>query len=697
MAGKIEPVAAATLVDGAGSEVSAALEAGRDQHNHDDHGYEHEHGDTLDWRELARIAGVALTAVAVWFRVWEPFSRVSVLGLVGTIIGGWPIFAEAWENLRERRMTMELSMTIALLAALAVGEFFTALMITAFVLAAEVLEGLTVGRGRRAIRDLLDFLPATATVRRPAGTARVPLDEVRAGDAVLVAPGECIAVDGTVRGGHSFVDQAPITGESTPAEKAAGSEVYAGTINQTGVLEVVASRVGRETSFGKIVEAVERAERSRAPVQKTADRYAGYLVYFALACAALTFAITRDVRSTISVIIVAGACGIAAGTPLAILGAIGLAAREGAIVKGGRYLEMLWQVDTVAFDKTGTLTRGAPVVRELRPSIGVSERALLETAAIAECRSEHPFAAAILGRAAAMGVKWPEPDTFAYTPGRGVLARRGGEDILVGNRTFVGEPLALRDVSITGQPEPRAASEIVVARNGRVLGTMFIGDPIRAEAADAVRALRQLGIQTVLVTGDARAVADAVGKDVRIDSVHGELLPDQKADLVAKLMSIGHTVAMVGDGVNDAPALMRASIGVAMGSGTDVARESADIVLLGNDLSKFVETVRIARRANGIIRFNFMGTLAVDAVGVGLAALGLLNPLLAAFIHVASELTFILNSARLLPARPRTVSTMPAAAKVQRNGQTALAGCAPAPRECAGSDRRRSESLRSGR
>src|ERR1700719_3458635 len=347
---------------------------------------EHEPPDNVDGLELVRIGFVVLAAAAVWFRVWEPVAGVSVIGLVGTIGGGWPIFHEAWENVRQRRMTMELSMTIALVAALVIGEFFTALVITAFVLAAEVLEGLTVGRGRRAIQDLLDFLPATATVRRGSGALRIPLSQVRVGDVVLVAPGECIAVDGSVRSGHSYVDQATITGESTPVEKGLDAIVYAGTINQSGTLEIMADRLGRGTSFGKIVEAVEHAERSRAPVQKTADRYAGYLVYFALACAALTFALTRDARSTISVIIVAGACGIAAGTPLAVLGAIGRAARAGAIIKGGRYLETLWKIETVAFDKTGTLTVGRPDIHEIRAAPGVTEGAVLEAAAIAERR-----------------------------------------------------------------------------------------------------------------------------------------------------------------------------------------------------------------------------------------------------------------------------------------------------------------------
>src|SRR5580693_9336206 len=443
-------------------------------HDHDD---DHEHEETVkvDRTELARIAFVAAAAAAVWFRIWEPFAHVSVLGLIGTLGGGWPIFHEAWENIRQRRMTMELSMTIALLAALVIGEFFTVLVITAFVLAAEVLEGLTVGRGRRAIRELLDFLPATATVRRGSGALRIPLSQVRVGDAVLVAPGECIAVDGSVHSGHSYVDQATITGESTPVEKSLGAIVYAGTINQSGTLEIVAERLGRDTSFGKIVEAVEHAERSRAPVQKTADRYAGYLVYFALACAALTFAITRDARSTISVIIVAGACGIAAGTPLAVLGAIGRAARAGAIIKGGRYLEALWKVDTVAFDKTGTLTIGRPEIREIRPASGVTDRAVVEAAAIAERRSEHPFAAAIVRAADARRLPPVEPETFEYTPGRGIAARTNGEEIVIGNRAFI-EHHGISPDPLARNERSQAVSEVFVARGRDLLGAILIAD-----------------------------------------------------------------------------------------------------------------------------------------------------------------------------------------------------------------------------
>jgi cation transport ATPase len=382
-----------------------------------------------------------------------------------------------------------------------------------------------------------------------------------------------VPVDGTVLNGHSFLDQSRITGESMPVEKTAGSLVFAGSINQSGAIEVRADRIGRDTSYGKIIETIETAERSRAPVQRLADRMAGYLVYFALGAAALTYFITRDIRSTISVVIVAGACGIAAGTPLAILGAIGRAARLGAIIKGGLYLETLGHVDTVVVDKTGTLTYGHPELQKVIPADGIAIEAVLDAAATAELRSEHPLGQAIVAYAKSRGRSIPEPDSFDYTPGRGISASSAGSIILVGNRAL----------------------------------------------------LTEHGIA---------AVAPLEHKRLRVKELVGQ----------------GRLVAMLGDGVNDAPALTEANVGVAMGCGTDVARESADVVLLGNDLVRFVEVLAIARRTRHIIWQNFTGTIAVDTVGIALASVGLLNPLLAAFIHVASELVFILNSARLLPA-----------------------------------------------
>src|SRR5438270_7218927 len=348
-----------------------------------EHSVQHDDDDQhrgLDRWDVIRIGLVALVAALTWFHVWQPVSRFDVLAMAGLLVGGWPIWREALEALLARGLTMELSMTIAIGAAAVIGELFTALVIVLFVLVAEVLEGLTVGRGRKAIKQLVDLLPRLALVRRGGAEREVSADDLQVGEIILVKPGARIPIDGIVAGGHSFVDQATITGESMPVEKLAGEQVFAGTINQSGAMEIRTTGIGRDTAFGHIIEAVECAEQSRAPIEKTADRLAGYLVYFALACAGLTFLVTRDARATISVIIVAGACGIAAGTPLAILGGLGRAARLGAIIKGGVHLETLGKVDTVVLDKTGTLTFGRPELQAIVPMDGVSADEVLDAA-----------------------------------------------------------------------------------------------------------------------------------------------------------------------------------------------------------------------------------------------------------------------------------------------------------------------------
>jgi P-type Cu+ transporter len=608
---------------------------------HPGHDDEHGHVETFD---LIRIAVTAIVAILVWFHAWEPFPQVSVIGIAGVVFGGWPIFHEAFENLRERRMTMELSMTIALLAALAIGEFFTALVITVFVLAAEVLEGLTVGRGRRAISNLLDLLPHSAWVIKDGTPVQVPAAELRLGDRVLIRPGTRIPVDGHVLSGNSSVEEAAITGESLPQDKLPGSRVFAGTLNQTGALEVAAVNLGRDTTFGRIIEAVENAEQTRAPIQRLADRLAGYLVYFALGSALLTLLLTNNLRSTISVIIVAGACGIAAGTPLAILGAIGRAARQGSIIKGGVYLEQLSKIDTVLLDKTGTLTYGKPYVVFIEPVTGFEADELLQAAASAERNSEHPLALAVVAAAHERQLAIEDPSAFDYSPGRGIRATVNGHYIVAGNS-------ALLDEINVAVPALGAAAgtRVLVALDGVFMGAIQIADQVREEAAEAIRTLQEMGLEIELLTGDTQTSAQAVAESLGIRRVLSGLLPDQKLARVEELIRLGRTVAMVGDGINDAPALSRAQVGVAMGSGTELAHATANVLLIGNDLRKFATTVKTARWCRSVILQNFYGTLIVDTLGITLAAVGMINPLLAAFIHVSSELAFILNSTRLLP------------------------------------------------
>lgn len=604
-------------------------------------------GHEVETLEVVRVAVVAISAALVWFGLTSSVGGINVVGALGLLFGAWPILREALENIRERRMTMELSMSIAILAAAAISEFFTALVVTFFVLVAEELEHLTVDRGRAAIADLIDVMPHEATVRRDGVVMRVPIDTIVVGDRVLVSPGENIPVDGVVRSGLSYVDQARITGESMPVRRSDGDAVFAGSINQSGALDIQVDRIGRDTSFGRIIDAIENAEQSRAPVQRLADQLAGYLVYFSFAAAIVTFFVTGNMRDTISVIIVAGACGVAAGTPLAVLGGIGRAARNGAIIKGGMHLEALGRIDTIVLDKTGTLTFGEPRVLAIHPAAGHDEVDLLRLAASAELRSEHPLAKAIVAEARARDVAVPEPASFDYTLGRGVTAQVAGDTILIGSVKL------LQSAGIetpAGRVEHAASSEICVAINRAFAGSFEVADEVRPEAASAIRGLHAMKIRTILLTGDNARIANSVGASLGIDTVEAGMLPEDKLARIRSLVASGSTVAMLGDGINDAPALTAASVGIAMGSGTDVAKESADIVLLANNLERLVETVRIARSTRGVIWQNFSGTIAVDALGIALAAFGFLNPLFAAFIHVSSELIFISNSARLLPA-----------------------------------------------
>ena len=620
-------------------------------HDHAEHDHDHQTG-TAEYIRLGLMGIIVVASLTGW---WRLFMDRDWLAFAGTVIGGFPIYQEAWENLRKRRMTMELSMTIALLSALAIGQFFTAIVIAFFVLFAELLEGYTVGGGRRAIEKLINALPRHVTVRRNGQESELPADELSTGEVIVIRPGERIPVDGTVIKGSSYVDQSSITGESLPIEKTGQSKVFAGTINKNGVLEVSVERVGRDTTFGKIIQVVEQAEKSKAPVQRIADRLAAGLVYFALGAAVLTFLVTRNLTATIAVIIVAGACGVAAGTPLAILAGIGSAARRGIIVKGGLYLEKLAEIDTIILDKTGTLTMGIPEVTGIRVTDGATEREVLENAAIAEQHSEHPIGEAVIRKSRAAKVSLREYSDLQYIPGKGVTCLDRGSKVVVGTRTLLEENGIDANGAASFQSDTKPGETLVyVGRNKTVLGALTIADQLRSEAIQAVDQLKKQGYRTILLSGDSSEAASAIGAQLGVHEAIGNLLPEQKLEKVRELLQQGRKVAMVGDGVNDGPALAEATVGIAMGGGTDVALETADITLMTSDLSRLSEVLGIAKRCYRVIMFNFWGTIAVDTLGIVLAFCGLLAPIIAALIHVGSELAFILNSARLFrsPVRP---------------------------------------------
>jgi Cu+-exporting ATPase len=609
---------------------------------------EHEHNHHKE--DLIRIGAVAIALLLSWLEVWKYIAPFDFIAIVATLAGGYPMFKEAFENIRERRMTMELSMSIAVIATLFIQQYFTGLVITFFVLIAEYLEHLLVSRGRNVIEKLFALLPRKATVRRGAAESESDIAEIKLGDIVIVKPGSSIPVDGIVVKGNSFVDQSSLTGESIPVEKLKGLEVFAGTLNQSGILEVQVKRVGQDTTFGKVIAIIEEAEQSRAPIQKTADKLAARLVYLALAGAAITWLFTHNTVSAIAALIAAGACGVAAGTPLAILAGIGRVAKEGIIVKGGIYLEQLAKVDTVILDKTGTLTLGMPAVMNIESFNSISKEKILQLAASAEQHSEHPIASAINAKAKTDNLQLFSYSNIQYLPGQGMIATINNDEIIVGNSNLVEQKENLFHAAVAdylNKGKEKGYTTVFVVQNNTIVGAISVADIIRPEARQAIEAIKKLNCRVILLTGDDKTVANAVARSLDVDEVYAEMLPAEKMERVRALMRSGKTIAMVGDGINDAAALSEATVGIAMASGTAVALESANITLMNNNLSKIADALQISRQCMNVIMFNFWGTVIVDICGISLAFAGYITPLGAALIHVISELTFILNSARL--------------------------------------------------
>lgn len=599
--------------------------------------------------DLIRIATTALALLVSLSGVWKYIYPVDFVAIAATLIGGFPMFKEAFEGIRSRRMTMELSMSIAVLATLVIGQYSTGLVITFFVLIAELLEHLTVDRGRNVLKKLAELMPQSAIVRRKGQELQVLAGELRPEDIIIVKAGSRIPVDGIITKGNSYVDQSAITGESVPAEKLTGGEVLAGTVNQSGVLEIKATGVGKDTTFGKIIDVIEAAQRSQAPIEKTADKLSARLVYFAFAGALVTFLVTHNMTATISALIVAGACGVAAGTPLAILAGIGRTASDGIIVKGGVYLEHLAVADTVVLDKTGTLTLGQPTVTDITCFNSVPKETVIRLLATGEQHAGHPLAAAILQKARQEDITPGSYETVDYIPGKGLHCRMDNGNYFIGNTSLLEEKNIDFSAAIAwlNIQKEKGNTVILLSSDRQLLGGVSITDIIRPEAMEAVSDIMDYHINVVLLSGDHAGVVKATGKTLRVDEAIGDLLPVEKLEYIKKLKSKGEKVVMVGDGINDAPALVESNVGIAMGAGTDIAFESADMILTTNDLRKVAMAIGISRQCMGVIHFNFWGTIVVDSAGILLAFLGYLSPMGAALIHVSSEMFFILNSARL--------------------------------------------------
>jgi Cu+-exporting ATPase len=554
---------------------------------------------------------------------------------------GAPFYVAVWRALRHFSANMNSLIALGTGAAFLYSLWETlrgghevyyeaAAVIIALVLLGRTLEARARNRAGAAIRRLMDLQPPAARVIREGVEVEMPVEDVRAGDVVVVRPGERIPLDGTVSSGESAVDEAMLTGESMPVDKQAGAAVFAGTINLSGGFQFQVKKAGRGTVLRQMIEMVKQAQGSRAPVARLADVVSGYFTVGVLLAASLTFVawlffapLAAAMVNAVAVLIVACPCALGLATPTAIMVGTGCGAERGILIKGGEALEMACRIDTIVLDKTGTITRGKPRVTGVFPEPGRTESELLRLAASAERYSEHPLGKAIVEAAAERGIALEEATEFSALAGHGVRARVAGHDVSIG----------------------RPGTSVVI--DGAPAGAIEIADTIKPEAAQAVRRLRDAGLEVWMITGDRREIAEAMARAAGIDRVLAEVLPDQKAAEVKKLQAAGKRVAMVGDGINDAPALAQADLGLAMGSGADIAMEAGDITLMRDDLNGVAEAIELGRRTMRIIRQNLFWAFAYNTLGIPIAALGLLSPMVAAAAMALSSVTVVTNSLRL--------------------------------------------------
>ena len=599
---------------------------------------------------LALVFGAVLFVVIVgeWLGLFERLTeRVPLpLGLALVIASGWTIFLGVARSALKRQITSHSLMSLGALAALAVGEWATAAVVVFFMRVGEYAEKLTTEGARRAVKDLTAMAPQMARVEREGAEQEVPIGEIGVGEIVVVRPGEIIPVDGEVVAGHATLDQSAITGESMPVDAAPGSHVFAATLARLGSLRVRPTRIGADTTFGRVVRMVEEAEAHRGNVQRMADRFSAYYLPLVAGVAALTFLIGRNPLAAAAVLVVACSCSVALATPIAMLASIGAGARRGLLIKGGKYLEALARADVLLIDKTGTLTLGRPQVTDVFPLNGLPAGEVLTLAASAERYSEHPLAEAVRRAAQAQGLALAEVDDFEAVPGMGVRADIAGRRVSVGNARMIPEGASL---PIAAQLEEQGKTLLYVERDGQLCGVVAATDTLRAEVPAALNRVRALGVRYIeLITGDNERSASALAQDLGVDH-RASLLPEDKIAIVRELQAQGHVVVMVGDGVNDAPALAQADVGIAMGAaGADVAIEAAHIALLREDWGLVPEVLGIARRTMGVVRMNLIFTGVYNLVGIALAAFGILPPILAAAAQSLPDLGILGNSARLL-------------------------------------------------
>lgn len=613
-----------------------------------------EHIDKAGWGfDLSRIVFVLIMIILSLTGISHRFTKIDIFSLIAILVGGYPLFRHAYFDLKGRTITAEVFMSMGVFAAAGIGEFRSASIIAFFMLISEFIDSFTMDRSRKAIKELIDMAPKTARVLRNNEEFEIPVETVKKGDIVVVKPGEKIPVEGVIVSGSSFVNQAPITGESIPVEKKEGDVVYAATINQLGVLFIKVTHRSEDTTYARIIRLVEEAEASKAPIQKIADKFASYFTPTILIIAVVTFIITGKITNAIAVIVVACPCTVAIATPLAVVASMGKAAKKGIIIKGGRFLEALAKVDTIVVDKTGTITIGDPVVTDIKGFSGHDDREIISCAASVERYSEHPLAKAIIKKAKMMNIDFPHPEQYKVIPGMGIEAVINGKKMYLGSKEMIrGSNIHVsKEVeNYIRKKEEEGNTVLILSHDNIVCGVISVADVIREGSIEAIDTLKRLGFDApIMLTGDNPLVAKAIASTVGIKDVRAGLLPEDKLKIVRGLAFEGRKVLMIGDGINDAPALAQAYVGIAMGAvGSDAAIEASDVALMRDEWRQIPEAIILGKKTFKTIKQNLAIGIIFNIVGIALASTGILSPAMAAVAHVMPDVFVFLNSSKLL-------------------------------------------------
>lgn len=601
------------------------------------------------------LSGALIALGWVLGRLFPQNPATDVLMIIAAVIAGWRIAKSAWQALRFRVLGIPALVTLAAIGAIAIGEYWEAAVVTFLFALGSYLEARTLDKTRGALRELLEMAPQVARVKRGTDEEEIPAAEVKVKDVVVVRPGEKIPVDGQVVTGEATVNQAAITGESVPVEKAVGDKVFGGTINEAGYLEIETEKAGEDTTFARIIALVEAAQQEKPRTQELLERFAHYYTPGIMIISLLTFLITGNPVIALTLLVIACPGALVIATPVSIVAGIGNAARHGVLIKGGEHLEKIGRIQTIVLDKTGTLTVGRPELVGLWARSGDEDK-MLRLAGAVEKLSEHPLAKPVVAAAEKRG-PLPEATSFRVLTGRGVVAEVEGRQVAVGTPRLMAELDIIVDKEATERlqkEEARGRTAVLVAAGQEIIGAVFLADRPRPEAHRLVAQLKKSGIRkVVMLTGDNARTAQAIATELNLDEFYAEMLPEDKVNVIKKLRQGGQVVAMVGDGINDAPALATADVGIAMGAaGTDVALETADLVLMGDRLDKLPYAISISRATLGNIKQNV-----VFAVIVVLALLaGVLGQTIVLasgmLVHEASVLLVIINAMRLLGYRP---------------------------------------------